>query len=88
MYYPHFPFMLLPFVLLILKESFVEITGLLAIRKTEYVFRANWHKSGTCLLYAMISSKWYGMRFSPYFSNLFITICILMMFDSLVLWNS
>lgn len=48
-----FPKMLLPLILLVLKELFDGISGLMVIRKTGHVYGANWHgKVATVLLYA------------------------------------
>ena len=83
-----FSFMIVPFILLILKEIFAGVTGLLVIRKTGQVFGADWHgKVSTCLLYAMmiIHVVWYNI--SPVFSNIFIIVCIAMMIVSFVLYG-
>lgn len=83
-----FSYMLLPFILLILKEAFAGITGLLIIRKTGKVFGANWHgKVSTCMLYAMMIAHvvWYDIPII--FSNLSIAACIVMMLVSFVLYG-
>jgi len=83
-----FPFMLVALVFFILKESFVGITGLMVIRTTRQVFGANWHgKAATCLLYAMmiVHVVWYDIP--TIISNIFIVICIVMMFVSLILYG-
>ncbi len=83
-----FSFMLVPFVLLILKEIFVGITSILTIRKTRHVFGAKWHgKVSTSLLNAMmiVHVVWYDIPTT--FSNFFIAICIAMMIVSLVLYG-
>lgn len=50
-----FPLMLIPFILLIIKETAVSITGLMVIRNTGVVYGAVWHgKVNTCLLYAVM----------------------------------
>lgn len=51
----HYPLMLAPFILLLIKETAVGITGLMVIRKTGAVHGADWHgKVNTCLLYAVM----------------------------------
>ena len=53
-----FPLMVLPLALMVLKEAFMGITGLLIIRRTGSVFGADWHaKAATVLLYAAILYK-------------------------------
>ena len=38
-----FPLMILPLALMVVKETFMGITGLLVIHKTGKVFGADWH---------------------------------------------
>lgn len=83
-----FPFMIVPLVLLIVKELFMGATGFLVIRKTGEVFGANWHgKVATCLLDAMmiIHVFWYDIPVSV--SNFFIAACIVMMLVSVILYG-
>lgn len=83
-----FPMMTVPLVLLVLKELFMGITGLLVIRKTGVVLGADWHgKVATAMLYAMmiIHVLWYDM--TPALSNLLIFACTVMMAVSVVLYG-
>lgn len=83
-----FPLMLLPLVLLILKELFAGVTGWLVIRKTGKVYGANWHgKVATCLIYAMmiIHVLWHDIP--EVFSNISIMACVAMMTISVVLYG-
>lgn len=83
-----FPFMLAPFILLVLKEIFVGITGAMAIQKTGKVFGADWHgKVATWLLYAMMILHVIWRDIPAWLSNLFIVICIVVMAVSLVLYG-
>lgn len=51
----NFPYMLIPLILLVIKEIFSAVTGLVVIRKTGKVYGAEWHgKLTTCTIYAMI----------------------------------
>lgn len=51
----NFPFMWIPLVLLVIKETFAGVTGLLVIKKTGNVYGAEWHgKLTTCTIYLMI----------------------------------
>lgn len=86
--FTRFSFMIVPFILLTLKEIFAGITGLLVIRKTGQVFGADWHgKVSACLLYAMmiVHVVWYEIP--SVFSNISIIICIVMMIVSFVLYG-
>lgn len=59
-----FPLMLIPLILLIVKELFAGITGLMMIKKTKVVRGALWHgKATTVLLYLMmlVHLFWYDI---------------------------
>ena len=79
--------MIWPLLVLVLKEMFAGITGLLVIRKTGKVIGADWHgKVSTFLLYALmvIHVVWYDI--SVGFSDFLIVINIAMMIASFVLY--
>lgn len=62
-----FSFMWIPIFLLVVKEFFLGITSLLAIKKTGEVHGAKWHgKVTTCLIYAMIFTHvvWYDIPYA------------------------
>lgn len=83
-----FPLMLVPLILLILKEIFAGVTGLLVIRKTGKVYGANWHgKVATCLIYAMMIVHVLWHNIPQVFSNASILICVAMMTLSVVLYG-
>lgn len=83
-----FPLMVVPFVLLICKEMFMGITGLLVIRKTGTVYGANWHgKVATFLLYAMMILHVVWYEIPEIVSNVSIAVCIFAMALSLVLYG-
>ena len=80
--------MLLPLVLLVVKEIFAGVTGLLVIRKTGKVLGAVWHgKVLTVLLYLMmlVHLIWYDIPTAV--SNILILACVAMMVISLVLYG-
>ena len=80
--------MLIPLSLMVVKEIFAAVTGLMAIHKTGVVKGADWHgKVNTCLLYAMmlVHLIWYDL--SPVISNFSIGLCTLMMLVSFVLYG-
>ena len=82
-----FPMMLLPLILLAVKEAFVGITSLLVIRKSGGVAGAAWHgKVVTASLYLMmlIHIIWPGIPGAA--SDSMIAACLLMMLFSLGLY--
>ena len=83
-----FPLMILPLALMVVKETFMGITGLLVIHKTGKVFGADWHgKVTTWLLYAMMILHvfWYNIPMGV--SRALIGVCVAMMLVSLVLYG-
>ena len=83
-----FPMMMLPFILMALKETFAIVTGLLVIRRTKKVYSSAWHgKATTVSLYAMmiLHVVWEGI--SPEISGCMIGICVTMMLLSWVLYG-
>ena len=83
-----FPLMWVPLALLIAKELFMGLTGLMVIRKTKQVFSAMWHgKVATCLLYAMmiLHVVWPGIP--KRLSDASVAACVVMMVISVVLYG-
>lgn len=83
-----FPGMVVPLVLLVLKEVTTGIMSLISIRKTGMVEGAVWHgKLTTVSLYAMmaIHMVWYGIP--EVLSNLLIVICVGLMLTSFILYG-
>lgn len=83
-----FPFMLVPVVLLIIKELFAAVTGLLTIYKTKVVMGADWHgKVTTVALYTMmiIHLVWY--QIPQVVSYLLIGGCVGIMLMSFILYG-
>lgn len=83
-----FPHMLVPVILLAVKEIFAAITGLLTIRKTGNVMSAQWHgKAATVTIYAImiIHLLWYNIPAAA--SNILIILCSGMMLLSAVLYG-
>ena len=82
------PRLILPLALMVVKETFMGITGLLVIHKTGKVFGADWHgKVTTWLLYAMMILHvfWYNIPMGV--SRVLIGVCVAMMLVSLVLYG-
>ena len=83
-----FPLMIAPLALMVVKEFFMGVTGLLVIRKTGEVFGADWHgKVNTWLLYAMIILHVFWYNIPDTVSRVLIGICVVMMLISLVLYG-
>lgn len=83
-----FPLMILPLGIMVLKEFFMGVTGLMVIQKTGKVFGADWHgKVTTWLLYAMkiLHVFWYNIPAA--LSRVLIAACVVMMLISLVLYG-
>lgn len=83
-----FPLMMLPLVVLVVKEVFAGITGLLRIKKTNKVPMAVWHGKVTTLsLYAMmlIHLVWYNISNTA--SYILIGACTAIMLLSAVLYG-
>ena len=80
-----FPWMILPLVLMVIKELFTGITGLLTIRKTGKVEGAVWHgKVTTVLLYTMMGIHLVWFSIPPLLSGFLIGISTGMMLLSAV----
>ena len=83
-----FPWMLLPLVLLVVKEIFAAVTGLLVIHRTGQVLGAVWHgKATTVALYTtmLIHLVWYSLPAG--LSYLLIGICTGLLLLSAVLYS-
>ena len=82
-----FPLMVLPLALMVLKEAFMGITGLLIIRRTGSVFVADWHgKAATVLLYAAIILHVFWYQIPKTVSDVLIGACAVMILISFVLY--
>ena len=83
-----FPLMIAPLALMVVKEFFMGVTGLLVIQKTGNVFGADWHgKVNTWLLYAMMIIHVFWYNIPDVVSKVLIGICVVMMLISLVLYG-
>ena len=82
-----FPLMLIPLILLIVKEIAAAIAGILIIRKTGKVHGAVWHgKVNTALLYAVMIIHVFWFNIPAVLSNILIALCVAMMALSFVLY--
>lgn len=83
-----FPLMIAPLALMVVKEFFMGVTGLMVIQKTGKVFGADWHgKVNTWLLYAMMILHVFWYNIPDIVSKVLIGICVVMMLVSLVLYG-
>lgn len=74
-----FPLMVVPLALLLTKEIFMGISGILVIQKTGHVYGADWHgKAATCLLYGMMMLHVFWHEITSMASMLSILVCTLM----------
>ena len=79
--------MVLPLALMVLKEAFMGITGLLIIRRTGSVFGADWHgKAATVLLYAAMILHVFWYQIPKTVSDVLIGACAVMILISFVLY--
>lgn len=84
-----FKWMLLPLVLLVVKEIFSGVTGLLVIRKTGVVHSAVWHgKVTTVALYSMMSIHLLWFNIPAIFSGILIGACTALIMLSAVLYGN
>lgn len=83
-----FNLMLIPLIILVIKELFAGVVAIIVIKKTSLVSSAVWHgKVNTVLLYAMmlLHIVWYNIP--PTVSNVSIAICTGMMLLSGILYG-
>lgn len=83
-----FEYMLIPLLLMAVKEIFAGITGLLVIRRTKEVHGADWHgKAATVALYVMmiIHLLWAGIPTAV--SHILVGICVALILLSFVLYG-
>lgn len=86
--FTRFPFMIVPLFLMIIKELYMAVSGILVIRKTAIVYGSNWHgKVATFLLYAMIVLHVIWSDIPPVISNCTITACAIMIVVSMILYG-
>ena len=80
--------MAIPLVLMVVKEVFAGITGLLTIYKTKEVMGADWHgKATTVSIYALmvVHLIWYAIP--DIVSHIFTGICVGIMLMSFILYG-
>ena len=81
------PAMLVPLILLVIKEIFAAVFGIIVIRRTGEIKGAEWHgKAATMLLYGMMILHVLWKDIPVWVSNTFNIGCVAMMLLSLVLY--
>lgn len=79
--------MIVPFILLVVKELFAGISGLVLIRRTESVPGAEWHgKLTTMMLYGMMIIHVIWQDIPRWTSNVLTVGCVVMMMTSMTLY--
>ena len=83
-----FTLMLIPLVILIIKESLAAIMNMITLKKAGFVVAAVWHgKVNTVLLYATMFVHIVWFYIPPTVSNVLITACIVMKLVSSFLYT-
>lgn len=83
-----FPRMLLPLIILVIKECFAAVTGLLVISKTKCVMGALWHgKAATVSLYTMMLLHIIWFQIPCLISDILIGLCTGMVLLSSILYS-
>lgn len=86
--FARFPMMIVPLVLMLVREIFMGVTGLLIIKKTGNVLGACWHgKVATCLLYVMMILHVFWHDIPAFVSGFAIAACILVVAVSFGLYG-
>lgn len=83
-----YPAMMLPFILLVLKETVAAVSGIVVIRRTGRVPGAVWHgKVTTMMLYGMMIIHMLWEDIAGWLSNTLNIGCVTMMMISLALYT-
>jgi cardiolipin synthase len=82
-----YPLMLLPIILMVIKEAFMAITGYMIIKKCDIVLAAQWYgKAATVILTAMMALHLFWHNIDPTVSVITIVFSALAILASLVLY--
>lgn len=83
-----FRLMIVPFILMIAKEIYMSVSGILLIQRTGIVCGAEWHgKAATCFLYGMMVLHIFWHEITPVVSMVSIIACAVMIGISFVLYG-
>ncbi len=83
-----FPLMLIPLVILAVKEVLAAIMNMITLKKAGFVVAAVWHgKANTVLIYSMMFIHIVWFNIPSVVSNILIAVCIVMMLISSFLYT-
>lgn len=83
-----FPLMIVPFILLITKEIYMSVSGILVIQRTGIVCGADWHgKAATCFLYGTMLLHVFWHEITRVVSTVCIIVCAVLIGVSFVLYG-
>ena len=83
-----FHWMIVPFILMIAKEIYMSVSGILVIQRTGIVCGAQWHgKAATCFLYGMMILHIFWQEITHVVSMVSIIACTVMIGISFVLYG-
>lgn len=83
-----FPLMLIPLIILIVKEALAAIMNMITLEKAGFVVAAKWHgKLNTVLIYSMMFVHIVWFTIPKTISNVLVMICIIMMLISSFLYT-
>ena len=83
-----FPLMLIPLIILIVKEALAAIMNMITLEKAGFVVAAKWHgKLNTVLIYSMMFVHIVWFTIPKTISNVLVMICIVMMLISSFLYT-
>lgn len=82
-----FPYMMIPFVILVVKEVLTGITALVSIKKTNTIKGAVWHgKLTTVALYSMMAIHLIWYKIPHAVSSILVGICLGIMLMSFIMY--
>ncbi len=82
-----FPIMILPLILMLIKEIFMSVSGYAIIKKCGIVLGAQWHgKAATVCIYAMMMVHIFWSDIASWVSDISIGLCTAMIAISFVLY--
>lgn len=83
-----FRLMIIPLVLMLVKETFMSVTGLMIIQKTGTVYGADWHgKVATCFLYILMVFHVFWYEIPPTVSVFLTVVCSIIIVVSFMLYG-
>ena len=83
-----FPLIILPLAVMIAKELFIGITGIVRIKRSSIVPSADWHgKAATVCLYLMMMVHMFWYNINSVFSTVFIIVCTVLIIISFVFYG-